>query len=223
MAVLSLSDLLAATRRLINEDDVDNTHFSNQELTTYLNQAVTFLGAQMEWPDQVDQATAVAGQALYQLPADFIELVDVYFNSINPVHLPILERADLGQISPSWQADPASTPKVAYRYNRNTIGLYPPPDANQTDYTIQIEYIYLPGDLTTSSLGDSPNVHTAFQMCLPFYAAFLCHSRMGNDKTAETNLTNFDRHRKALMSKVQKFSDDLMRFRWSGTYPERNS
>src|ERR1017187_6450434 len=117
----SLADLLLATRRYINEEDSTNSHFTDPEITDYLNQAVLFLGSQMEWPEQIDQATAVSGQALYQLPADFVELTDIYFNNSKLV---LLERADLGQISPSWQQDPASTPTVAYRYNRNTIGLY---------------------------------------------------------------------------------------------------
>jgi hypothetical protein len=221
MAVLSLANLITSTRRLINELVNTNSHFTDPEITDYLNQAVTFLGTQMEWPEQVDQATAIPNQALYQLPSDFIELVDVYFNNVNPVKLVILERPDLGQISPAWQTDPASTPRVAYRYNRNTIGLYPVPDANQTDYTIQIQYIYMPATLFNNT--DVPDLHTAFQMCLPFYAAFLCETRLGNDKKAEIDLTNFDRHRKALMSKVQKYSDDLLRFRWGWAYPERNT
>src|SRR5437879_1666918 len=129
------------------------------------------------------QATAVANQGLYQLPSDFVALVDVYFNSLNPVHLVILERADLGQITPSWQADPASSPRIAYRFNRNTIGLYPVPDAKQTDYTLQIEYIHLPATLASDT--DVPDLHSAFQMCLPFYAAFLCDYKLGNDKKSE--------------------------------------
>lgn len=217
----SLATLRTATRRYINETDSTNSHFTDSELNDYLNQAISFLGTQMEWPEQLDQATAVSGQALYQLPGDFIELTDIYFNSVNPVKLVILEREDLGQISPAWQTDPASTPRIAYRYNRNTIGLYPPPDGNQTDYTIQIQYIYMPAALSGDT--DVPDLHPAFQMCLPFYAAFLCESRLGNDKKAELQLTNFDRHRKALMSKVQKYSDDLLRFRWAWNYPEKNT
>jgi hypothetical protein len=217
----SLATLITATRRYINEQDSTNSHFTDPELTDYLNQGVMFLGTQMEWPEQVDQATAVPNQALYQLPDDFIELTDVYFNSVNPVHLAILEREDLGGISPAWQTDPASTPRIAYRYNRNTIGLYPVPDAKQTDYTIQIQYIYMPAPLVNTT--DVPDLHTAFQMCLPFYAAYLCESKLGNDKKSEIQIQNFKRHMDALKSKVQKFSDDLLRFRWGWSYPERNT
>jgi len=213
----SVSQLRTAVRRYINEEDSANSHFTDAEILDYLNQAVTFLGTQMEWPEQVDQATAVPSQALYQLPSDFIALVDVYFNNQKII---VLDRADLGQISPSWQSDPASTPKIAYQFNRDTVGLYPSPDANQTGYTLQIQYIHLPATLSTDS--DIPDLHTAFQMCLPFYAAFLCDYKLGNDKKADAHLQKYDQHRKALMSKVQRFSDDTFRFRWGWNYPERN-
>src|ERR1700694_1342071 len=98
----ALSTLRTQVRRLVLEEDNTNTHFTDSEINDYLNQAVTFLGSQMEWPEQVDQATAIPNQALYKLPDDFIALVDVYFNNQKII---ILERADLGQISPSWQQD----------------------------------------------------------------------------------------------------------------------
>lgn len=212
----SLLDLRTATRRYINETNPANSHFTDGQLNDYLNQAVTFLGTQMEWPEQVDQAVAVTNQSLYQLPSDFLELVDIYFNGQKII---ILDRADLGQISPSWQNDPASIPKVAYRFNNDTIGMYPVPDSTQNGFIIQIQYIHLPATLLLDT--DVPDLHTAFQMCLPFYAAFLCDYGLGNDKKADMHLQKYDQHRKALMSKVQKYSDDLLRFRWAWNYPEK--
>lgn len=213
----SLATLRTSVRRYINEEDSANSHFTDAEINDYLNQGVTFLGTQMEWPSQVDQATATQDQALYALPEDFIALVDVYFDNHKLV---ILERADLGQISPVWQNDPSSTPKVAYKAAVATIGLYPAPDSTQSGKTIQIQYIHLP--VTLASDTDVPDLHTSFQMCLPFYAAFLCDYKLGNDKKSDMHLLKYDQHRKALMSKIQRFSDDLHRFRWGWNYPERN-
>lgn len=213
----SLLQLRTAVRRYINEEDATNSHFSDSEINDYLNQAVTFLGTQMEWPEQIDQASAVANQTLYQLPSDFVALVDVYFNNQKII---VLDRSDLGHISPSWQNDPASIPKIAYRFNNDTIGLYPTPDSTQDGFVIQVQYIHLPATLSLDT--DIPDLHTAFQMCLPFYAAFLCDYKLGNDKKSDMHLQKYDQHRKALMSKVQKYSDDLLRFRWAWNYPERN-
>jgi hypothetical protein len=219
----SLSDLRTATRRYINETNTTNTNFPDTELNDYLNQATLFLGTQMEWPIQTYVATATANQALYQLPSDFIELLDVYWNEAN---LPLLDRADLGKVSPTWQQDPAGTPKVCYKFDQQTIGLYNVPDTNQqllgvSSYLLEIQYIALPATLVNDT--DIPNLQTAYQMCLPFYAAFICEHRLGNDKKADSNLQRFDQHRKALMARIQKFSDDLLRFRWAGSYPERNT
>lgn len=212
----SLLQLRTATRRYINEEDSTNSHFTDSEINDYLNQAVTFLATQMEWPQQVDQAVAVTNQTLYQLPSDFIALSDVYFDNQKII---ILDRVDLGQISPSWQNDPSSIPKVAYRFNNDTVGLYPTPDVTQNGKIIQIQYVHLPA--TISSDVDIPDLHTAYQMCLPFYAAFACNYKLGNSKQSDADMNNFKMHMNALKSKVQKYSDDLLRFRWGWNYPEK--
>ena len=211
----SLATLRTSVRRYINETDTSNTNFQDSELTDYLNQATLFLGTQMEWPIQTDIATGAAGQALYQLPSDFIELLDIYWNQTK---LPLLDRSDLGEISPSWQQDPVGTPRIAYRFDQGTIGLYNTPDALQqlngvASYHLQITYIAMPPTLVNDS--DIPDLQNAYQMCLPFYAAFICEHRLGNDKKADANLQRYDQHRKALMARVDKFSDDLKRFRWA--------
>lgn len=213
----SLADLRTAVRRYINEEDPANSHFTDPEINDYLNQAVTFLGTQMEWSEQTDQASCSAGQTLYQLPSDFIAIVDAYFNNRKLV---ILERADLAQLSSTWQNDPEGIPRYAYKADVNVIGLYPTPDSTQDGFPIQIQYIQLPATLVQDT--DIPGLHTAFQMCLPFYAAFLCDYKLGNDKKSETHLQKYDQHRKALMSRLQKFSDDLLRFRWGGGHVGRH-
>lgn len=226
MAVIqTLSSLRTAVRRYINEPNNTNSNFADTEINDYLNQAVLFLGTQMEWPIQTYVTQAVPNQSLYQLPTDFIELLDIYFNQSK---LPLLDRADMGQVSPSWQQDPIGTPRLAYRFDQQTIGLYNTPDTNQTSsipgqtgYELQVQYIAMPPSLINDT--DVPDLQLAYQMCLPFYAAFICEHRMGNNNKADTNLQRYDQHRKALMARVDKFADDLKRFRWGWNYPERNT
>lgn len=202
--------LTTTVRRYINEPDEDNSHFEDDEIYDYLNQAIRFLGAEMEWPFQTAQATSVENQAVYTLPEDFISLVDLYFDGRD---IPIVERADLSAARNDWQNADAGTPRFGYKSDNAKIGLWPKPDANSADLLIQIQYIKLPPDLDDDTT--APDLHVAFQDCLPFYAAFLCEHKMGNTKRAEFNLTLYESHKKKLMSRLQRFSDDALRFRWS--------
>lgn len=199
-----------STRRLIDERDVDNSHFEDDEIYDYVNQGIRLLGAELEWPLQTAEATSIAEQAVYSLPEDFISLTDIYFDSAN---LGIIERADLSAISNSWQDSDSGVPTYAYKSDNAKIGLYPKPDSTNAGLTIQIQYIKLPADLAADV--DTPDLHVAFQDCIPFYAAFLCEHSMGNDKRAQLNLSLYEAHKKKLQSKLQRFSDETLRFRWS--------
>jgi hypothetical protein len=197
-----------STRRLIDERDSTNSHFEDSELYDYHNQAIRLLGAELEWPLQTAEASSIANQAVYTLPDDFISLVDAYFDNTK---LGILERADLPAIDATWQDSVASTPIYAYKSDNAKMGLYFKPDTS--GLTIQIQYIKLPADLSSDI--DVPDLHTAFQDCIPFYSAFLCEHSMGNDKRAQVNFGLYDTHKKKLQSKLQRFSDETMRFRWA--------
>lgn len=204
-----LSTLRESTRRLIGEEDTANTHFDDGELNDYLNQATTFLGTEMEWSIQIATATSVQNQALYTLPDDFIALTSVYYDNRL---LTVLNRSDLPVINANWMNATSGAPLYCYKADNGVVGVFPAPDLLNTGKFIQIEYIQIPATLVQDT--DLPNLHIAFHMCLPFYAAFLCESKLGNDKKAAVDLALYTSHKKALMSKVQRFSDDLMRFKW---------
>jgi len=207
--------LLESVRRLIDERDVTNTHFENDEIYDYLNQAIRQLGTDLEWPLQTAQATPVTDQAVYTLPEDFICLTDIYYDN-KP--LLIVDRADLSAIRSDWQNAESGHPSYAYKSDNRKFGLYPKPSTDFTSNSevIQIQYIKLPPDLEDDVT--APDLHTAFHDCLPFYAAFMCEFSLGNTKRADVNMALYDSHKKRLTSHVQKFSDGLFRFRWSGRY-----
>lgn len=202
--------LTTSVRRLIDERDSTNSHFEDTEIYDYVNQAIRLLGAELEWPLQTAEATSVADQAVYTLPEDFISLVDAYFDNAN---LAVIERADLSAICNTWQDSESGRPSYAYKSDNAKFGLYFKPDSINSGLTIQIQYIKLPADLASDV--DVPDLHTAFQDCIPFYAAMMCEHSMGNDKRAQLNLSLYETHKKKLQAKLQKFSDETFRFRWS--------
>lgn len=205
----ALAALRTKTRRLIGEEDTTNTHFTDSELLDYLNQASLFLATEMEWPEQTSTAPSVQSQALYSLPSDFLSLTDVYFDGFPLV---VMDRADLKQINSQWQASDDGTPQYFYKADNLAVGLYPPPDSAHSGLDMQIQYISLPEDMADDT--DVPDLHTAFQISLPFYAAYLCDYKLGNLKSAQIHFQQYELHKKKVMSKVQDFAEDLKRFRW---------
>lgn len=203
------------TYRLLNEDDSDdatnstpsNTHFDSTEIDDYIQKGITLLGTEIEWPFQISSATTVEDQALYQLPSDFIELTDVYLDG-RP--LTVLERGDLKTINSLWQQADSGSPNFAYKADNDVIGLYPAPDSDNTDLDLQVEYIQIPADLASDA--DVPNLHAALHLCLPFYAAYRAHLKLGNEKSAAGRFADYEIHKKKLLAKVQNWSPDLMRF-----------
>ena len=202
--------LTTTVRRYINEPETTNSNFTDAEIYDYINQAIRYLGTEMEWPLQTAEATSVLDQAVYTLPEDFISIADFYFDNMD---LPIIERADLSAFRQDWQNAPSGKPQYAYKSDNAKIGLYPKPDSDNAGKTLQIQYIKIPPDLSDDST--APDLHIAFQDCLPFYVAFLCEHRMGNSKRADYNLNLYESHKKKLMARAQKFSNDGTRFRWS--------
>lgn len=204
--------LLEATRRLIDEEDSTNSHFEDAEIYDYLNQAIRYLGTDLEWPLQLAQATAVAEQAVYTLPTDFISLSDVYYDNRDIL---IIDRTDLSALRPDWQDAPSGLPQYCYRQDNAKMGLFPKPSSQYSSNgeVIQIQYIKTPPDLADDTT--SPDLHAAFQDCLPFYAAFLCEHKLGNSKRSDMNMNLYEMHKKRVTARVQKFSDDANRFRWS--------
>lgn len=209
MALTRIS-MTTTVRRYINETDPMNSHFEEDEIYDYLNQGIRFLGTEMEWPMQTAEATSVADQAVYSLPEDFISLTDLYFDNKD---LPIIERQDLSAKRLDWQDADSGTPRYAYKADNAKIGLWPPPDSDNEGLTLQIQYVKVPADLSDDTT--SPDLHVAFQDCLPFYAAFLCEVKMGNTKRSDYMISLYESHKKKLMSKLQRFADDDLRFRWS--------
>lgn len=207
----NLTALRTSVRRLIGEEDVNDTHFTTEEIDAYINEAILFLGVEMEWPLQTSTAVGMENQALYSLPSDFVSLVDVYYDDRKLVSV---DREDLAALNVAWQDAPSGTPKYVYKADNFVIGLHPEPDAVNAGLLIQIQYIQVPATIIEE--GDAPDLHQAYHLCLPYYAAAKCEAKVENDKKAKSNMDLFELHRRMLMARVQRFDGGSMRWKFTG-------
>lgn len=206
----ALATLRLQTRRLLDEEDTTNTHFTDTELNDYLNQGTAFLGVDLEWPIQTSVATTVLSQVLYALPDDFVELTEAYLDN---KRLFVCQRDDLSSMGgTTWQDAEDGAPYAIYKADNAVVGLFPPPNADYAALDLQVQYVKVPETMTSDV--DIPDLHIAYQVCLPFYAAYMGEGKLGNDKKAALHLQSYTLHKRALMSKVDGFSNDVKRFKW---------
>lgn len=204
-----LSSLRTATRRFIDETDSTNSSYSDSELNDYLNQAARKVASMLEWPIAIYTATSVSEQAEYTLPTGFLSIIQVHFDGRQ---IEVADRADLEGRYPDWQNASSGQPVVGYRADNSVLGLYQKPSSTYAGKTIEAHCIKLPADLSADA--DVPDLQQILQDIMPIRAAAFCQVRAGNLQAATYLEQLFDKEVLAAKSKVNKFAEDLLGFRW---------
>jgi hypothetical protein len=208
----TLSALETSTRRLILEEDATNSFFSSSEIADYINEGIRRLATDLEWQMGVFTASTVQDQSTYSLPVHIVSIIDV---SLDGQPLTIVDRSDLPRLHANWLSADAAQPTLAYRADRDRIGVYPKPSATWAAKQMRIQAVKLPDTLVDS--GDTPDIHIVFQDLLPFYAAFRCQLKAGNREAAADMLKLFNNGTKSIQGQLEKFADRLMAFQFD--YP----
>lgn len=204
-----LSSLRTATRRFIDETDSTNSSYSDSELNDYLNQAARKIASMLEWPIAIYTTPSVSEQAEYTMPTGNLTVIQVHFDGRQ---LEVCDRADLEGRYPAWQNASSGQPLIAYRADNNVLGFYPKPSTTYSGKTIGAHCIKLPDTLAADA--DVPDLQQILQDIMPIRAAAFCQVRAGN-LTAATYLEQlFDKEIGAAKSKVNKFAEDMLGFRW---------
>lgn len=212
----TLSTLETSTRRLIEEEDSTNSNFSTAEIYDYINEGLRRLATKLEWQLAIFTATTVQNQTTYTIPAHMIDIVDVYFNNILLI---MVDRAEMSNVNSQWLGESAGQPKYAYKADRNKIGLFPKPDASNAGLELRMQGIKLPDNMSVST--DSPDIHYSLHDALPYFAAFRCEMKAGNNQRAADFLKLFQNGIADIQAQLDKFADGLLGFRFDGKfYPD---
>ena len=209
----TLSTLETSVRRLIQEEDTSDTNFTTAEIYDYLNEGARRLSTKLEWQYAVFTATTVANQGTYTIPDHVICVIDVFLDG-KP--LTLVDRADLVNVNREWLNTSAGLPVYAYRADRNKIGLYPKPSSTYASLELRMQGIKLPDTMTATT--DTPDIHISLQDALPYFAAFRCELKAGNNQRAADFLKLFQNSIAEVQSQLDKFADQLLGWRFDGDY-----
>jgi hypothetical protein len=101
---------------------------------------------------------------------------------------------------------------VAYRADRDKMGVFPKPDANNAGKQLRMQSVKLPD--TMDLVGDIPDLHLALHDALPYFGAFKCEMKAGNNSRAADFLKIFKDGIADVSSQIEKFNDAALGFYW---------
>lgn len=212
---LDAGSLETATRRLIFEEETDNTNYTSAEILDYINEGIRRLSVYLGWQLAIFTATSEENKSTYSIPGHIICLMDFYFDG-RP--LPIIDRTDMPTIDENWRNAAAGRPRFAYRADRDKFGVYNKPSAEFAAKEIRCQAVKLPNTLTAST--DLADIHIAFHDCIPYYAAFKCELKGGNNQRAADFLKIFKDYRDEIKGVLEKTAEGLMAFHYGGHVDE---
>lgn len=211
---LDAGSLETATRRLIYEEEEDNSNFTSAEMLDYINEGVRRLSTYLGWQLGIFTATSIEDKQTYSVPGYLICLLDFYFDD-SP--LPIIDRTDLPGVDQNWRSASSGRPRYAYRADRDRFGLYQKPDADNAGKEMRFQAVKMPDTLVNST--DLADIHIAFHDCIPYYAAFKCELKAGNNQRAADFLKIYKDYRDEIKGVLEKTAEGLAAFHF-GNPPE---
>jgi hypothetical protein len=178
MATLSsptLQKLIHNVRALLNQPDRLNSFWSDEELTTYLNDAVTIYFCEYAQMNEghfnaVADLDITANQDTVTLPSDFFELRTVYKKvSDGYVALPYRNRTDEGYSTQGGTSPSTFFPQ--YYFRGNSLALRPIPNFDEVD-GLRIEYIQLPDTMINGGDVLTNQISPIFRQLVEAYAIY---------------------------------------------------
>ena len=211
---MQLSVMRTEARLILNEPDIDNSHFSESQLTAWANEcyryAVTRLGG---LPIKERDYSSATGEIT--LNASTLTVDSVYLNA-QPgnklVPLSIIDLDTLAVIDPAWASASAGIPAYLVRKSTFVVILYPPPDTSNIGQTLRTYGLEFPTALSADT--DTPLLPANLHDIFPHYVAYRGFQQLNLVDRATAELIFVNGQLKAQASISLRFSNQRNRWLW---------
>lgn len=209
----------------ISQTDSANSDYSDSELNSLIDEAVTFAATLVEYPREYKEITPVDGTADYDITSsaltyNTIKVLSAYFgdSSISGDMRPleVLTEQKLKAIDPAWldrSSDSKGDPLYLIQKTKSTVTLHPRPDstAAASGKKLVLNRVYSPASISSDST--SPDLPVAYHDLLKFYVSYLCYSgKLRNSDLAAKKLKIFTEQIGVLKPVVDREMEEALRF-----------
>jgi hypothetical protein len=176
MATLSaptIEELISDVRNMLNQPSASNSFWSDEELATYLNEAVRryFAEVVLHMEGQftaLDDLNIVANANTIALPTDCFKVKQVW-RKVTGGYLPLHYRNNLTESLNTEAAGGGDTFRPDYSFRGNSLVLSQMPGFSETD-GIRVEYVQFPETLVTGGDSLTTQVSPVFKDLIIAYA-----------------------------------------------------
>ena len=230
----TLASLRTDTRNVILQTDPNNSSFNGAAgLDTFINEAIRYLGALVEYPRAPFTYASVSNQANYTINTAtnrIISILSAYFGNRTIAgdlkEIGILKENTLASINPSWYETVANNngrPQRIILLDRDTFWCDPKPDAtySASGYNFYLFCSTVPVDLAAA--GEVPNLPFAYHDVVPYHAASIAFLAIKEQENSDKCMAIFDKKRKELENKVVKESDQFLAFSFVSPDPTESA
>ncbi len=178
MAVLSaptLDELIQNVRNLLNQPNANNSTWTDEELATYLNEAIrryfaeVVLHSEGQFTTQ-DDLDIVENAETVELPMDCFEVRAVY-RKVSGGYQMLPYRNNLTESYSTSGGTGGETYLPYYYMRKNALVLRPVPNFSETD-ALRIEYIQFPETMVTAGDSLTTQVSPVFKDLVEAYAVY---------------------------------------------------
>ena len=185
---MTLSEIIIQVRSIINETDSANSHFTDNQLTVWINEAIRYVVTRIEelpitWTDLV----AAVGDIT--ISSDTLLINEAYlYNPTTSKYEPleVVDYSALKHISDTWLSDDTNQPKYLARKGNFAVYLYPQPTSTFVGQVLKTAGVAFPTELASGS--DTPSLPKNMHDLIPHYSAYRAFEQLGMGDKAGSEL-----------------------------------
>ena len=201
-------------RSIINEPDVNNSHFTSLQAMVLANEAIRFIVTRLEelpiaWMD------IIAALLDITISTDTLLINEAYILNPNNSKYDKLELCDFGYlkyISPTWLSDTADEPRYLARKGTFAVYLYPQPKTAYIGQNIKLAGVNFPTEISIAA-GVAPDIPKHTHDWIPHYMAYRAFEQLGQQDRSTNELIMVQGLIKSTKSITTKFSNENEQWR----------
>ena len=188
----TLQQIIDSCRQIIDQTDSSNSHFTDAQLTIYINEGYRFVTIRIPDVSITSRTYTTANTITLNSGTVQIDIAKFLSQPSNQwIELEVIDLQDLLRLSPDWENEDAGIPKYCVRVGAFSVQMHPPLDSDNLSQAdgFKTYGLELPADLSATT--DTTVLPHHLDDILAHWAAYRCFQRLGDGQRAGDELTLF--------------------------------